>query len=384
MAEFIPFRAIRYNTEKVRLDDVIAPPYDVVDQDHRARLSQKSPYNAIHIELPEESKENDKYAVARELFTNWLKDEILITDDKPCFYAYKMSSTIGQVSQGVIGALRLEELSGGSVRAHEQTIQKDKSDRLSLLSATKINTSPIWGLALRPGLTRVIGESEKTGEVIKAVDDEGTQHEMYLIMNPDDITAISRHIEQSMVLIADGHHRYETALEYHKNNVETNSSHVMALITDCTDESINIEAIHRILKPGDKKSLIEALETNYILEKQIAYSYDELLARYDRDSDSLIVIYEDIIVEFSPKINGLASQLVQESVGGLGEISYANSLDEALIKFTKDRSVAVILMPRVTAATIRAWAEESKKMPPKSTLFVPKPRTGFVFRSIIN
>jgi len=152
MPRFRPFPGLRYD-RSLPLDKVIAPPYDVVGPEQRAELAARHRANAIHVELPVQDNRSglDKYRAAAQIFSTWRQDGVLVPEPSPVFYAYRMTDPGGGSTTGVIGALECEE-PGGAILPHEQTIPKDKSDRLDLLRACRANLSPIWGLSLARGL----------------------------------------------------------------------------------------------------------------------------------------------------------------------------------------------------------------------------------------
>ncbi len=211
MPRFRPFAGLRYD-RSVPLDKVIAPPYDVVGPEERARLAHRHTANAIHVELPVQDAHAglDKYRSAARIFSTW-RDEGLLVPDAPAFYAYRMTVPGGGSTTGVIGALGCEA-PGGDILPHEQTIPKDKSDRLELLRACRANLSPIWGLSLSQGLAAVYEPEGAPGG--EAVDDDGVTHALWVLDAPEVVEAVTSAVESAPVVIADGHHRYETALTY--------------------------------------------------------------------------------------------------------------------------------------------------------------------------
>src|SRR5919202_6038023 len=157
MPRFEPFPGVRYDPSRVVLDDVIAPPYDVVGPAEQDRLAARSPYNAVSVELSADGADGDRYELARRRLEDWLASGVLVVDEPPGFYLYRMGyrevdGTLRQTS-GVLGALELAPFGGGGVLPHERTLPKAKDDRLRLLRACRANLSPIWGLSLAGGLS---------------------------------------------------------------------------------------------------------------------------------------------------------------------------------------------------------------------------------------
>jgi len=175
---FEPFQGLRYRPEVAPLDQVIAPPYDVISATERGRLAARHPANAVLVELPETdlSGRRDRYTVATELFTRWQAKGILVADPLPSLYPYRMTDPSGRATTGVIGALGLGEPGSESdILPHEQTLPKPKSDRLDLLRATRANLSPIWGLSMAAGVTATFDPTDDE-PVADVYDDDGVAH----------------------------------------------------------------------------------------------------------------------------------------------------------------------------------------------------------------
>ena len=158
MPRFSPFAGLRYDTTRVDLDKVVAPPYDVVGPEERAELVARHSANAILVELPEPDPRTglDRYRAAAARLAEWVDEGILVRDPTPVFYPYRMTDTDGSVTLGVLGVLGLDDESRATTLPHEETLPKAKSDRLDLLAATRVNLSPIWGLSLASGLTDLL------------------------------------------------------------------------------------------------------------------------------------------------------------------------------------------------------------------------------------
>ena len=399
---FQPFHGLRYQPDLAPIEDVTAPPYDVVDATERALLAAKSPYNAIHVELPEPDQASgaNRYAHAAALFATWEHDGALRYDQVPSFYVYRMRFVdehgIGHSSTGVIGALDVDANGAGTVLPHEQTMPKPKGDRLDLLRATSRNTSPIWGLSLAFGLSKVCADAIEGLEPIRVSDEGGIIHELFVVSDQAVLDAIEQLVATTPVVIADGHHRYETATFY---RAEQHAAHndqpgdydaVMALIVELSPDELFVQAIHRLISgldanfdiraafaeffeisegPGDAgelgKNLVEkgalGLITSganyYLVPKPIVFE----LAEAELDSSRL-----DVALRALP-----AHELVYQH----GTAHVAEAVRATRAQF------GVLLRP-ATVAQIAETAHSGKRMPPKTTFFYPKPRTGMVFRHI--
>ena len=252
---FAPFSGLRYSRSHVRsLDDVVCPPYDVISDSERIALESRHPANIVRLELPVEGEPGlDRYEQARILLDAWRDGGILHRDPTPSFYGYRMTfkdpGGAPRRTLGVIGALALEQ-PGSGILPHEETTPKAKTDRLELLRATRANLSPIWGLSPGTGLTGAISVPAHALE--HATDEAGTVHEVWPIDEPGEVDAIRATVESDAVLIADGHHRFETALAYREERlaagVHTDDDDlVMALMVELTPEQLTVQAIHRLV-----------------------------------------------------------------------------------------------------------------------------------------
>ena len=215
MPRFDPFAGTRYGGDAGDLDDLVAPPYDVVTAEDRAALVARSELNAIRLEVPGEEGGRGRYQVAAALWEQWQRDGVLVTDDEASFYVYRMGFHDEQgrprQTSGVIGALELAP-PGEGVLPHEHTISKDRTDRLELLRACRANLSPIWVLSPAPGLSGLL---EPTGPpVARATDEQGAHHRLWRVSGPGTVETIAEAVGSAPVVVADGYHRYGAAVAY--------------------------------------------------------------------------------------------------------------------------------------------------------------------------
>jgi uncharacterized protein (DUF1015 family) len=254
MPRFEPFTGIRYAAGDGALDDLVAPPYDVISPERRAQLAARHPHNAVHIDLPEAAGDRSPYEVAAELFGRWQREGVLVRDAAPAFYTYRMD-TVDEAGHarrtvGVIGALELSRPDEGDVLPHEHTTPKAKSDRLEMLRATRANLSPIWGLSPAAGLTDLLLDAEIVG-AWTASDD--TRHQLGRIDDLARIAAIRDVVGSAPVVIADGHHRYETSLQYRDESRARTTGDAglaeltMMLIVELVEDELTVLPIHRLL-----------------------------------------------------------------------------------------------------------------------------------------
>ncbi len=278
MARFEPFRGTTYDPDRVRAGDVIAPPYDVVGPVERASLAARSPYNAIHVELPEAAGSNDPYTEAARLFDGWHEEQVVRVAATPGFYVYRMTfpTEDGTVrsTTGVLGALAIDP---GEVLPHEETTPKEKRDRLSLLRAARTNFSPIWGLSTAEGLGDVLEAAVGEGEPFTARDDDGVLHESWPVTTPDVIDRIVALVRSTPVLIADGHHRYETAATFHDEQPDlVASASILAFVVELAEDQLAVQAIHRLLQGVNPETLPSQLEQWFEVEPAVTTGAVEL------------------------------------------------------------------------------------------------------------
>ncbi len=224
MAVIRPLKGIRYNPEKIHnLQEVITPPYDVIDKSEREHYLKRNPYNFVHIDLPKCGSDDDSnaYARASELFNEWLKSGTFIRDSEPCLYYYELtfkkpSDPQKYVRKGFITLLRLEEFGSGCVYPHEKTFSRVKQDRLNLMKQCKAQLSPIFALYSDPDgiITDTLQSSKEHNPVISFLDDADMEHKIWKVSSKNIHNELKQLFSSKEIYIADGHHRYETAIAY--------------------------------------------------------------------------------------------------------------------------------------------------------------------------
>jgi uncharacterized protein (DUF1015 family) len=376
----------------------MAPPYDVISSVERVHLASRHPANAVLVELPEPDLQGgrDRYQVAAEYFTRWQADGTLRPDPAPCLYPYRMTDASGLASTGVIGSLGLAEPGALSdILPHEQTLPKPKSDRLDLLRATRANLSPIWGLSMSHGLTATFDptDDEPTAD---AYDDEGVRHQLWVLDDRDAIEAIAAGVAAAPVVIADGHHRYQTSLTYQAERRAENGGapgaydSVLALIVELAEDQLTVGAIHRTVSglPADF-DLAAACAPWFDVVRAGAADERTISALADAHSLTLVTggsAYLLLPLEASYEVagNDLDSSLIALLLAELPphESMHRHSVAEAVGALHNGEAQAAFLLRPVTVVQIETWAAERKQMAPKTTYFSPKPRTGMVFRSL--
>ena len=260
MPLFAGFCGIRYADDDLSM--VTAPPYDVIDDEERAALIARHPHNAVRIDLHREGE--DPYAMAGTTFASWQRDGVLTTDT-PSLYLYRMSID-GESTLGVIGALGLEPPGTGDVLPHEHTTPKARSDRLDLLRATTANLSPIWGLSLAAGLSKLL-EPEAATALGRWSDGDGVEHELWRIDDDAVIGRIVDSVGSAPVVIADGHHRYETCLAFAAERADLiGATATLCYVVELAADQLTVRPIHRLLRGVTIDNLEDALRTEYELD----------------------------------------------------------------------------------------------------------------------
>jgi uncharacterized protein (DUF1015 family) len=394
---FSPFPALRYPRRD--LTTVAAPPYDVLTDGDRLALEALDPVNSVRLDAPRDEDGRDRYRLAADRLAAWLADGSLVRDAAPSFTIVRMTATdaAGTTTStiGVIGALTLEPPATGGILPHEETTAKDKSDRLSLIRATRINTSPIWGLSMQPGLSRLI---EPTGPAdASATDHDGVLHETWQVDDPDRIAAIAGAIAGSPVVIADGHHRFETALAHHAEQGidDAGAAAIMCLIVELAPDALTVRPIHRQVT-----SLPASLPDAGALLTALAPWFDVIPARSGTDAASVwsatlpdagglgvLTGRGRFLATPRPGVFDAAvdldSQRLRIALEALGvEVRYLHDADAIAADVADGRAAAGVLLRPATVAQIRSVAERRTRMPAKTTFFWPKPRTGLVFRPL--
>jgi uncharacterized protein (DUF1015 family) len=395
---FEPFQGLRYRPDLAPLAQVIAPPYDVISPTERAHLASRHRANAVLVELPEAdlSGRRDRYAVATDHFVRWQDKGIIVPDPGPSLYPYRMTDTSGRATTGVIGALGLAEPGAESdILPHEQTLPKPKSDRLDLLRATRANLSPIWGLSMAGGVTATFDPTDDD-PVADVYDDDGVRHQLWVLSDADTVAAVGAALAKAPVVLADGHHRYETARAYQAECRQANGGApgpydlVMALVVELAEDQLTVGAIHRTVSglPEDF-DLVGALAPWFDVVR--AGAADDRTLGALADSQSLAMVtggqaylllpHAEVLEEAG---NDLDSNLIATVLAALPphEVMHRHSVAEAMEALRDGEGQAAFLLRPVTVAQIDEWANERRRMPPKTTFFSPKPRTGMVFRSL--
>jgi uncharacterized protein (DUF1015 family) len=393
--QFRPFPGIRYDLERVALRDVVSPPYDVIDESERAQLAARSSYNAVHVDLPVPREAGDRYAVARQLFTAWRADGILRTDPRPTFTVYRMAyvddAGRDRHTTGVIGALDLAP-PGTDILPHEHTTPKARSDRLELLRACRANLSAIWGLSLTKGLTDLLPVD---GPPHAEVDDgDGVRHTVWIVDDPEACAAVAAAVAGQPIVIADGHHRYETSLTYLAERERSegragDAGATLAYLVELVEDELTVRAIHRLVTGLPQGfDLVGALDPWF---EALGPPPDATPVTAAMDhAGALCLVLPDREVLLRPRSEALAeardldSARLDVALASLPphELAFQHGPDNVRRAVASGEAQAGVLLRPASVAQIEATAHGGERMPPKTTFFHPKLKTGLVFRDL--
>ncbi len=436
-----PFRGLRYNLERIAdPSTVVTPPYDVISPDQLPRYYEKSPYSFIRLEFGEEhagdTEDDNRYTRAARTLDEWMRQGILVRETEPSLYVLEQrfvldSSRLSRFD--LICAFRLAEFETGRVRPHEETASKASEDRLRLIRACRANLSPVMGLVSTAGgeLFRLLRDSATTEPVMTTEDERGVEHRLWVVSNQESIDGISTLLDDRPVYIADGHHRYQTALKYRNERRSAASGDdtdqpfdfVMMSIMDSNDPGVVVSPTHRVVRDIelDRLASLEAslqpyFETIEVLPRSPDLDRtagDWLLAlnegrpgevrlglyrrgeavlrllRLRRDADLTSFMAEDELRIWQGSDVVLAQRVVIERALGLDtpdklseHVSYTREAVDAIAAVDSGDCELAILLSAIDVSTTVQTADAGKRLPQKSTYFYPKTPAGLVINPL--
>jgi uncharacterized protein (DUF1015 family) len=417
VAEVRPLQALHYDRDKVRsLADVVAPPYDVIDEAQREELVGRSEHNVVELDLPRDPGGGDPYEHAAELLAEWIGEGILTRDAEPALWALAQDYTAADGSRltrrGLIARVRLAPY-GEGIRPHERTQPGPKEDRLRLTRATRHNLSPIF--ALHPGDAWRHLEPALGGDPwAEMTDGDGTTHRVWRVADPKAHEAVAAELEPGELLIADGHHRYETSLAYQREvGAGGPADYVLMALVSLEDPGLTVFPTHRLISGlADDAARQEALGTGL---RELFEIEEVPIDQLDPGGSEGVGVFGYIDSPykrgFRLRLKGTArvdealsgrsaayrrldaailEELVLEGILGMSDediaakrgIGYTPSIDEALAKLVAGEYQAAFLLRPAPVDQVRAVGAEGEIMPPKSTYFFPKLLTGIVFNPL--
>jgi uncharacterized protein (DUF1015 family) len=378
-----PFRGLRFDPAVAGpLDLLTAPPYDVISGPNREALQACSPYNIVHVDLAEgRDAPGDRYARAASVIDRWRSDGAVVEDPEPAYYAYEVLFRLDgspRRIRGILCALDLEPW-GGGVLPHEQTMAGPIDDRLRLLRATRTHLSPIYGTVAGPSepLRRAIEDVTAGPPMATVRDEEAVEHRVWSI--PAD-TDVAGWLAPLPLLIADGHHRYATALAYRDERRREAGpgpwDRILALIVDAGTETVPVLPYHRVQvagpppppgghAAGDLADVLAAVDDGSL-------RYGTITPHDGRIAYSLHVLDGE-----PPTVRALHEGLLDRIAPG-DALRFTHDADDAERAVREGGAVAAYLLPPTTPERVRSVVESGERLPRKSTFFWPKPRTGIV------
>ena len=424
MAEVHPFRGIRYNQKIIEdLAAVICPPYDVISPEEQRYYYQKSDYNVIRLEhgmeLPEDTKMNAKHSRANATFNRWLKDGILHADTVPVFYIHEHTfsyQNIRKRRRGLMACVKLESWESKVVFPHENTVSGIKSDRLELMQACAANFSPLFGLYEDPGqkVAQLLVLQTKRKPLVDFTE-AGETHQLWMASEPEFVQRVSHFLAPKPIYIADGHHRYETALAYQRqrqcglSSITGNESFnfVMMTLVPFSEPWLIVLPIHRLVRGISPQALTEfrgRLETFFEMKsfplgetglpdvagtaiKVLGLKLGSVVALTLRQSVSLEEIMPEHHSEVYKKLDvSIVQHLIMENLLGCsGEadgVAYTPDAEQARQMVESGQYQLAFLLNPIPVTAIKAIADVNDRMPGKSTYFYPKLPTGLVINRL--
>jgi uncharacterized protein (DUF1015 family) len=416
MADVQPLKTLRYDSAVAGpLGDLIAPPYDVIDDEQRAELAARSPYNVVELDLPE------SYEGAAAKLADWREQGVLVQEDEPAVWVLRQDYTAPDGSTrtrtGFFARVRVEEYGAGRIRPHERTHPGPREDRLKLTRATRANLSPIFSLFPDPsgGARETLAQTTDTEPSAEAGDHEGTRNALWRVADRDRIAALQGPLADAELLIADGHHRYETARVYADEvGGEGDHRYVLMLLVALEDPGLLVFPTHRLLsglKDNTPKQIairdtarrdfdIEQLDDPSKLEPpagndRVAFGYMDsffkqpfLFTLKDQSiADAALPAMPEPYRRLDPAVLEAiflrgALQMTDDDISHLRGLDYSKNLDDAIERVQSGAADAGFFMRATPVEQVREIAATGESMPPKSTYFYPKVPTGLVFNPL--
>jgi uncharacterized protein (DUF1015 family) len=416
MADVQPLRALHYDQAVAGpLQDLVAPPYDVIDPPARAALQARSPHNVVAIDLPEG---DDPYAAAAETLRRWIAEGAVVRDPEPAIWTLVQDYTAPDgrrlTRRGLLARVRVTDYGPGRIRPHERTHPGPKEDRLRLTRATQANLSPIFSLYSDPagaawGAVAGHVQGEPWGE---ATDDDGTVHRLHRVTDPGAHAAVHTALADAELLIADGHHRYETARVYAEEvGGEGDHNYVLMCLVALEDEGLTVFPTHRLVR-GTVGRTQEALAITAREHFDIEPCDMEDLAPPESDGP-LVMGYMDahfkkpyrmtlksqaiadaVLADMPAPYRRLDTavleallltgplELTEDDISELHNFGYARSAADGIALVTSGEYDLGFFLRPTPVSQVRAVAAEGVSMPPKSTYFFPKVITGMLFNPL--
>lgn len=384
MAEIFPFRGIRYNPQFISdFASILCPPYDVITPEEREEYYKRSPFNAIRLELGKDSPDEDRYKSAGNTLRRWLKEGILLLEDEPALYLHRYHFFYKgeRVRRGLIAAVGLDE---EVIRPHEFTIPSFIEDRLKLLKACNSNISPILAIYNQPKIPRLLASIERTTPPLISVYGEEA-HFLWRINQPELINELKFLFSPLKIYIADGHHRFKTALIYRDESSSSGSKAVMMTLVEAYDPGLVILPIHRLIRDADFSPPKLREELRRFFEIEPLSSMEGLVLKIEEGRGIGLLGLENPLLLKSKEDTPnqlLAIHQILEGILGIRKLYYSSDTSTAL-SFIKsgEYQLAFLVSPLKVEEVIKI-ADMGIRLPGKATYFYPKEPAGLVIRPL--
>lgn len=422
MAQISPFQALRFTENAGCAKELCCPPYDIISEEQRKNYLQTNPHNIIRLELPREGV--NPYENAKKCLDEWLNTNQLKKDDKKAIYLYEEEFSVNDTIyhlNGFICAVHLEEFSKGIVLPHEETLSKAKQDRFDLMCATECNFSQVYSLYDDSDnkVENILNKLANQKPSIEFCDDDKIIHRLWIVPDNEDVQAICKLFAEKKLYIADGHHRYETALRYKQHRIDNgldvgNSDCMMMFLCSLQNKGLVVFPTHRVihntqnfdskefLNFAEKYFYVMPLKSYDCIEKELSTIYEgngKAFGYYDGKESYLLVIknidqMQSILPNASKALRELDVTILhtllleeffginKEVMAAGGRLTYTRDANEAKSLTDENADCCFILNP-TRVSEIRDVALAGEKMPQKSTYFYPKLITGLVMNKLI-
>ena len=442
MAEIIPFRALRYNPRCVPdLAQVVAPPYDVISPEAQDRYYARHPYNVVRLILAKDATDvsgRDRYACAAQTFADWRRDGVLRLDPVPAVYLYQQAFSLGNAQRlrrrGMLALVRLHDYAEGVIFPHERTFSRYKDDRLRLMRACPANLEAILGFfpGPNPGVAAVLDRHLQTDPSVALVDEDGVGHRLWLVHEPAEVGALQAALRDRPIVIADGHHRYETALNFRNERQAHDATgreaadrpdrFVLMHLVQADEPGLVILPTHRIIRrrpvcEGDALTAVLARHFRITLHPVDAVDPLPALRRALADlarrgaatiacavyaGGAAVLVLEltdpattqtllaegrapafaslDVAVLHRLLIEGILG--VPSSAHADESIAYTRDAPQALAEVAAGKAFVAVFLNPPRVDQVQAVAMAGERMPQKSTYFYPKVLSGLVINPL--
>ena len=427
MAEIRGFRGFRYDLGRVgELSHVVAPPYDVIDAELQQKLYDLSPHNAIRLEFtkeePGDTATENKYARAARTLKAWIGEDAVRQDTARALYIYEQEfesegKTITR--RGFFARVKLEPLETGQIFAHEQTMSGPKADRLKLYQATGFNLSPVFSLYPDPEgeVFKVLEPFTRKGSPLVAKDHLGVTNRLWIVTDTHTISTITGLMGPKPIFIADGHHRYETALKYRDEqpglDQDAPANYVLMMLVGMNDPGLIIMPTHRLvsgLSEVFSSQLEDVVKGHFEIVERFRSDAQACWEHIEMDGSQSIfgfgtaadghwfaarlrnpAVMATLAPEHSLEWRGLGvsilhklvlERLIPDKLGGNSSLKFVHRVEEATEAMSTGECRLAIMVPPTVMGHVEVIAGKREKMPQKSTYFYPKILTGMVFNSL--